>query len=301
MNTTRWKDKSISSLDEVSSKVNDAISDDLTGVIRWHDWKVTKNFPEVMKFIVAGQPVTFNVFKFTFLQTNHSEINEIEEMNPKSGFVIAYEYKGGINYIINQNSLAKKILRKIMKYDSKGEVIKEMPKCDTDFFYWLIYRIYMKKTLIDPESDYLHLLNLDGIYGLRGDTEDESTKITASGESIMNTISALSFFLESSHIDMVKLDLKYDEHTNIRLMLKDGVISTEPKYYIGPFESEEEDLKISKLYLLIYLEIIPILRQEYLNDYYGGTWNRETYRNFLNKLGEQVSSRIEEKIKDYRN
>lgn len=100
---------------------------------------------------------------------------------------------------------------------------------------------------------------------------------------------------------MVKLDLKYDEHTNIRLMLKDGVISTEPKYYIGPFESEEEDLKISKLYLLIYLEIIPILRQEYLNDYYGGTWNRETYRNFLNKLGEQVSSRIEEKIKDYRN
>lgn len=97
MNTTRWKDKSISSLDEVSSKVNDAISDDLTGVIRWHDWKVTKNFPEVMKFIVAGQPVTFNVFKFTFLQTNHSEINEIEEMNPKSGFVIGYEYKGGIN------------------------------------------------------------------------------------------------------------------------------------------------------------------------------------------------------------
>lgn len=301
MSTTRWKDKSVSSLGEVSSKMQDGILDDTSGTIRWHDWVVTKSFSDLMKFIVMGQQITFNMFKFRFAQTHYDESLRVEEMNPKSGFVISYKYNGDINYIINQNSSAKKILRKIMKYESKGEVVSEMPKCDTDFFYWLIYRIYTRKTLIDSESDYFHLMGLDGIYGLRGDIEDESTKITASGESIMNTISALSFFLESSHIDMVKLDLKYDEHNNIRLILKDGVIDTDLKYYIGPFDLEEEDLRISKLYLLIYLEIIPILKQEYLNDCNNDIWNRETYKQFLKRLGEQVSGRIEEKIKDYQN
>ena len=143
-------------------------------------------------------------------------------------------------------------------------------------------------------------MKLDAIKGFKGDTEDLQTKVSASGETVMNIISTLSFLLESSNLNQVKLDLNYTGHQNISLVLQKGTVNASLDDYVGKYEQEETlELKIAKLYLTIYLEILPILFQEYNTDIGNELWNKEVYITFMKSVGENLTEKVKNKIVNF--
>lgn len=139
-------------------------------------------------------------------------------------------------------------------------------------------------------------LKLDAIKGFKGDTDDLQTKVTATGESVMNIISTLSFLLESNNLNQVKVDLNYSKHSNITLTLQKDTVCIDPNSYCGIFETDEtSEETISKLYLMVYLEILAQLRQEYYNDIDNEDWNTNVHSNFLQQVGKKLSEKIDEK------
>lgn len=145
-------------------------------------------------------------------------------------------------------------------------------------------------------------LKLDAIKGFKGDTDDLQTKVTATGESVMNIISTLSFLLESNNLNQVKVDLNYSKHSNITLTLQKDTVCIDPNSYCGIFETDEtSEETISKLYLMVYLEILAQLRQEYYNDIDNEDWNTNVHSNFLQQVGKKLSEKIDEKTQATKN
>lgn len=117
----------------------------------------------------------------------------------------------------------------------------------------------------------------------------------ASGESVMNIISTLSFFLESRKLKQIKLDLSYKTHEKIGLVLKDGTLEEDFKSYLGSYENDQTDEQIAKMYLMAYVEIVPILIQEYTTDIENELWNKQRYIAFMNDVADTLKEKIEKK------
>ena len=66
--------------------------------------------------------------------------------------------------------------------------------------------------------------------------------------------------------------------------------------YQGKFEHEDKDNILAKIYLLVYLEILPILEQEYQTDVDDDVWGKDVYIDFLNDIAENVTDKIQKKI-----
>ena len=54
-----------------------------------------------------------------------------------------------VNYIIDQNSYAMKLLRKLLSYNGRNELERGNFDFSNDFFSWLIYRVYNKNCNIE--------------------------------------------------------------------------------------------------------------------------------------------------------
>ena len=189
-----------------------------------------------------------------------------------------------------------KLLRRLLSFSGKNELEKNSFDFSNDFFIWLIYRVYNSNYNIEIAPDE-KALKLDAIKGFKGDTEDLQTKVSASGETVMNIISTLSFLLESSNLNQVKLDLNYTGHQNISLVLQKGTVNASLDDYVGNYEQEDTfELKIAKLYLTIYLEILPMLFQEYNTDIGNELWNKDVYITFMKSVGENLTEKIKNKI-----
>lgn len=188
------------------------------------------------------------------------------------------------------------MLRKLLSYTGKNEVEKNTYDFSTDFFVWLISKVFNYDNIIESDNDNLSNLQLESIKGFRGNTEDSQTKVSADGESVINIISTLSFLLESSRLNQIKLDLSYADHENISLLLNKGVVAVDSKSYQGSFESEDETTRIAKLYLLIYLELLPILEQAYQSDIINDMWGQQEYINFMNNVATKLTDKIQKKI-----
>lgn len=140
-------------------------------------------------------------------------------------------------------------------------------------------------------------MKLDTIKGFKGDTDDMQNKVSASGETVMNIISTLSFLLESSNLNQVKLDLNYTGHANISLVLQKGTVNALLEDYSGCFEQEAtREQRIAKLYLTVYLEILPLLFQEYNTDIGNDLWNKDVYIEFMKNVGITLTEKIKNKI-----
>lgn len=291
--TTRWKDTTVKSLDQALTKLTAPVKDDDQGHnIAWRNWSQKKLFEQNQKIKLNGDEVEYNMIRFNFDQLT----TEIGTVVQKEGFIIVYHDVTGISYIIDQNSIALKLLRKIMGYSGKNQIEKNVIELSNDFFTWLIYRVYERKSNIEavPESK---ALSLDTIKGFKGATDDMQTKVSADGETVMNIISTLSFLLESRNLSQVKIDLVYTEHKNISLQLNQGTIKIFFEEYMGKFEDEtEKDNKIAKLYLTTYLELVPYLTQEYFSDKENELWNSTVHKNFLNKVADNLGEKVKEKL-----
>jgi hypothetical protein len=284
-------------IDEAMARLTNAvISDEKNTNITWNNWNLQKAFDQNQEISLNGNCITYNYVNYSYDQITVGDFSEEDRVIKRKGFIIVYTAGAGICYIIDQNSSAKKLLRKLLSYNGRNELGQNAFGFTNDFFIWLIYRVYNTNYNIEICPDD-KILKLDAIKGFKGDTDDLQTKVSASGETVMNIISTLSFLLESNNLNQVKLDLNYTGHTNISLNLQKGTVNALMEEYIGSFDLEKiPELKIAKLYLTIYLEILPMLFQEYNSDIGNELWNKEIYKNFLKNVGETLTNKVESKI-----
>ncbi len=291
MSTTRWKDNTKSNIDEAIGLLVDAIpDDDSTSSICRRSWKIEKCFPANLLFPFLNSTIEFNMVTFSYDRVTSGVEDNIV---PQNGFIVVYSFGNSVYYIINKKTDNKVILRIMLSYGGKNELDNSSIKADSDFFLWLIKRIYYGDNIIEINDEESLVIN--AIKAFQGDTEDSQTKLSASGESVMNVISALSFFLESKQLKKVTIELSYRKHSKIEISIKSDVLDVDIKSYIGDFDSLEPDEKKARLHLLVYLEIIPLLIQEYRTDKENDLWNTDRYLEFVVDVADTIAKKIDQK------
>ena len=295
--TTRWRDTVVENIDQAIQKLIDDVTEEekVTNII-WENWSIQKCFTDNKTIKLNGKDIKFNYITYAYDQVDTTNENKTAR---KDGFIIVYSTGYDVNYIIDQNSYAMKLLRKFLSYNGRNELDRGNFDFSNDFFSWLIYRVYNKNCNIEVFLEKEKKLTVDTIKGIKGDTLDLQTQVTASGEAVMNIISTLAFLLESRNFNQIKLDLNYTDHSNVSLALQKGTVNVLMNEYSGIFEDDTPEEKIAKAYLLIYLEILPILFQEYYTDIGNGVWNEEVYKQFLKSVGETIREKIDNRIASF--
>lgn len=295
--TTRWRDTIKENVEEAVESLIDAVtSDERISNITWDNWNLQPAFEQTQHIQLNGRDIEYNYISYSYDQTTGGDIFAEDRVVRREGFIIVYNSGSGINYIINQNSSALKLLRKLLSYTGKNEIEKNTFGFTNDFFIWLIYRVYTSNYNIEIVPDNKEM-KLDSIKGFKGDTDDLQTSVSANGETVMNIISTLSFLLESSNLNQVKIDLNYTGHTNISLLLQKGTVNAYLDEYMGQYEQEASiEQRIAKLYLLIYIEILPLLVQEYYTDKENELWNSEVYIQFMRDAAATLTDKVQAKI-----
>ncbi len=119
-------------------------------------------------------------------------------------------------------------------YSGRGEILSNTLELSGDLFVWLISKVYGKENTISSENEELSDLIIDSIKGFKGDTEDLLAKVSMSGESVMNIISALSFLIESRNLNQITIALSYRNHLNIEISLNNkNTIGFDEDKYLG--------------------------------------------------------------------
>ena len=295
--TTRWRDTVVENIDQAIQKLIDDVTEEekVTNII-WENWSIQKCFTDNKTIKLNGKDIKFNYITYAYDQVDTTNENKTAR---KDGFIIVYSTGYDVNYIIDQNSYAMKLLRKLLSYNGRNELERGNFDFSNDFFSWLIYRVYNKNCNIEVFLEKEKKLTVDTIKGIKGDTLDLQTQVTASGEAVMNIISTLAFLLESRNFNQIKLDLNYTDHSNVSLALQKGTVNVLMNEYSGIFEDDTPEEKIAKAYLLIYLEILPILFQEYYTDIGNDVWNEELYKQFLKSVGETIREKIDNRIASF--
>ena len=295
--TTRWRDTVVENIDQAIQKLIDDVTEEekVTNII-WENWSIQKCFTDNKTIKLNGKDIKFNYITYAYDQVDTTNENKTAR---KDGFIIVYSTGYDVNYIIDQNSYAMKLLRKLLSYNGRNELERGNFDFSNDFFSWLIYRVYNKNCNIEVFLEKEKKLTVDTIKGIKGDTLDLQTQVTASGEAVMNIISTLAFLLESRNFNQIKLDLNYTDHSNVSLALQKGTVNVFMNEYSGIFEDDTPEEKIAKAYLLIYLEILPILFQEYYTDIGNDVWNEEVYKQFLKSVGETIREKIDNRIASF--
>lgn len=295
--TTRWRDTVVENIDQAIQKLIDDVTEEekVTNII-WENWSIQKCFTDNKTIKLNGKDIKFNYITYAYDQVDTTNENKTAR---KDGFIIVYSTGYDVNYIIDQNSYAMKLLRKLLSYNGRNELERGNFDFSNDFFSWLIYRVYNKNCNIEVFLEKEKKLTVDTIKGIKGDTLDLQTQVTASGEAVMNIISTLAFLLESRNFNQIKLDLNYTDHSNVSLALQKGTVNVLMNEYSGIFEDDTPEEKIVKAYLLIYLEILPILFQEYYTDIGNDVWNEEVYKQFLKSVGETIREKIDNRIASF--
>ena len=295
--TTRWRDTVVENIDQAIQKLIDDVTEEekVTNII-WENWSIQKCFTDNKTIKLNGKDIKFNYITYAYDQVDTTNENKTAR---KDGFIIVYSTGYDVNYIIDQNSYAMKLLRKLLSYNGRNELERGNFDFSNDFFSWLIYRVYNKNCNIEVFLEKEKKLTVDTIKGIKRDTLDLQTQVTASGEAVMNIISTLAFLLESRNFNQIKLDLNYTDHSNVSLALQKGTVNVLMNEYSGIFEDDTPEEKIAKAYLLIYLEILPILFQEYYTDIGNDVWNEEVYKQFLKSVGETIREKIDNRIASF--
>lgn len=297
--TTRWKDTELSSFEDIISKFENIAQIQNEPDKTTHcNWKSIKGFDEIKKERFNGREIKYNYFSISF-DSIRQGAEAIEDRTTHSKcLVIVYQNGSSINYIIEKNSTtAKTILRKILGYSGKKEVIPNIYEIKSDFFIWLISKVYYNQNEIEVHNEYSEKLALESIRSFKGDTDDTLNTVSASGESVMKIISTLSFLLESRNINQINIDVNYGTHKGIivKLDINNSITITLEKYIGEYFQFIEED-RMVKLYLLFYLEIFPNLIQAYEDEKESTSWGIDANADFLKKVAADLQNSINEKL-----
>jgi similarity len=293
MATTHWRDNHITELNDALELLTDTIEDDRDGVSRKVNWESTKSFENNQNIVINGENIEFNLVRVSYDLIENSIISD-GTPSRKSFFVIPYKVNNIIRYIININTGALTVLRRLLSYTGRNEITAITYSFTNDFFTWLINKVYSRNNRIESNAVDGNTWRIDYIMGVKGDTSDLQSKVSATGETVINIISTLAFLLESDHLNEIKLSMSSLVHECVNLTLKNSNITTEQKSYQGEFESYNNDEELARIYLLVYREIIPFLVQSYLDDCENNLWGINCYNHFIRNIAEEIERRIQD-------
>lgn len=300
--TTRWIDEKNSDLAFVETQLLAYHPDETGGSSTCYiNWNIQKAFDKEKQIILNGKMIEYNFYSYSVDQISSSmQAHEDIEIK-KTGFIIPYISGGRLRYIISRNSGAQAILRKMLFYSGKGEIVKNELPLTGDFFVWLIHKVYSGNNTIESESDSLADLTIDYVRGFKGNTEDMLTRVSAVGESVMNIISTLSFLLESQNLNQITLDIAYREHNNIEVTLSNrNTVATTEGRYLGALLSEgcSDPERISIILLTLYVEVLPILMQGYQSEIDLNLWGQGKCVDFLKQVANDLSNKVTKRVED---
>lgn len=298
--TTRWTDERNNSLSIIEELLLNSHPDEISNeTASYLNWNIKKQFPNNQNIRLNGKDVEYNVYTFSVDYVPGGVQAEDDMTMRRSGFVITYLSAGKVKYIIDRNSDALTLLRKMLRYTGKGEIVKTAMPVSGDLFVWLISKVYTGDNLIESNSDSLDELIIDSIRGFKGNTEDSLTKVSTSGETVMNIISSLSFLIESQNLNQITLDIKYREHTNIEVSLsKKYTIATSMERYMGDLSKKTDFEAKAQLLLLLYSEILPIIVQDYQIAVEAALWGQGKCVEFLQQVADDLEEKIKARIDD---
>ena len=144
MQITRWVDETETTLEQIENKLlaehTDENVDNLS--TRYANWVIQKQFAENKTEILNGKNVKYNLFTFSVDQIPAGVGFDDDSVAKKTGFIIPYEINGKVRYIIDRNSGALTLIRKMLFYTGKGEVQKQNMPFTADKFVWMISKVY---------------------------------------------------------------------------------------------------------------------------------------------------------------
>lgn len=261
-------------------------------------------------FQLEGEETKYDIISYSYDKVKNldeSLLTREEYSNTETGFIIVYPYRGRINYIINKHSGALPIVRGLLNYTKKDRevIVGNMLNINSDFFIWLIYKVYTKSSEFTKSNDksgevQTDKLTVESVVGFKGSSDDEISRITADGDTIMNLISSLTFLLESRNLEFVKVNIQYKDHKDIIFRLNtNGSIMLDLEDYRGPHKTMRETdaeaiIESSKTLLLVYNEILPLIAYWYSTERDEAEWGEEVYEQFLESLSADIKERIDE-------
>lgn len=272
------------------------MEDDNEGKVSYINWDVKKIFDKCKNFEMFGKNIKYNVVKFSYQR----RYPDIEDLSNHNGFIILYTTEDNkLYYITSRNSDAKTIVRKLLGYTGKEEIVESNHNIKNDLILWMIYKVYTKNNLIGVDDDKVKL-SIDGIKAFKGDSPDLATTVSADGESVMNIISTMSFLLERGKINSIVIDISYANHESIEIILN---VSNYPSIKIESYAGEynNADCILQRewlLYILLFVEILTNITQTYMDELELGLWNENQYKEFLKEVAEDLSKEVDLKLKD---
>ena len=297
---TRWVDEKATNLAEIEKLLDSEHPDEISELgTKYINWKISKIFHEDRISIFYGRKITYNYYTFSVDQIPGGEENWDDGTYTKRGFVIPYSSAGKVRYIISKNTYAQTLLRKMLFYTGKREIISNTLELSGDMFVWLISKVYGKENSISSENEELDDLIIDSIKGFKGDTEDLLAKVSMSGESVMNIISALSFLIESRNLNQVSIALSYRNHSNMEISLNNrNTIGFDEEKYLGELVQVPREEMIAICILSLYTEIIPIILQKYQSDIDLNLWGQGKCVSFLQTVADDLNNKVKARIED---
>lgn len=298
--STRWLDNIATNLSDVDALLLGTHLDDTsTSALSYVNWHIEKAFSENKSIVLNGKTIQYNYYSFSFDQITTGSLPE-EDTIKKTGFVIPYLLNGKVRYIISRNSGALTILRKLLSYTGRNEIVKDPTSFTADMFVWLISKVYRSDNTLESESDELGNLTIDSVRGFKGDTEDLLTRVSAVGESVINIISTLSFLLESQKLNQITLDVAYRGHTNIDISLSNkNTASINADRYQGELLAAIDSPEgLSVVFLLLYTEILPLIIQSYQGEIANGQWGQGKCVEFLKSVADDLSDKVTKRVEE---
>ncbi|MCJ0956433.1 hypothetical protein [Mammaliicoccus sciuri] len=306
LNTSRWKDrKDDINLEQQCNILLDiqkkSFEKDSNKRPFYSNVKVDKSFDKPAEFNINEDIITYNIFSFSFDKTvknTNTILPDEDNISNVSGIIIIYEKNGDINYIIDKFSGSQTILRGLLNYSGKEEILANNVSVDSDFIIWLIQKVYNNNNTFEFEDKFINedSITIESVMGFKGNSQDKVNKLTADGNTVMNLISSLTFLLESDSMEFIKMKISTDNHRSIVFKLNtNGSVNIVIDDYRGQYKKNdvERDSLISKVTLLVYLEIIPALNKWYSEDKENKVWNKEKYNKFLDELTTDIKGKID--------
>lgn len=151
MSTTRWIDTLKNDLDSAINELIDEVKlPENANVFKYVNYAFEKAFEINQKAIFDNSVIMYNLIHYSYDQILTQVVGtfETQTTTQKKGFIIVYE-SNQINYIINKKYDAQKFLRRLLNYTGKNEIVKNSSDLDTNFFIWLISRVYNSQNTFD--------------------------------------------------------------------------------------------------------------------------------------------------------
>lgn len=302
MSVTRWVDNETKSIDDAIRLILEhKNAESSTSSVTYTNWTTDKAFDKNCTITINNKNINFNYISYSYNTIESGDQPIADRTSMHHGFIIVYDDGAFVNYIIDQNSTALGILRKLIGYKGRNEITRNNFDLVNDMLIWLISKVYQADGILTKKGpgDKLKDLRIKAIKGIKGDTDDLNSKVMADGDSVMNIISSLSFILESKTLNQVKMEISFEGHKKIVITLnRRNTFDVSVRQYTGEFENEIGSLELlkSKLYLLIYLEILPRIIETYQKENERGSWNKTQHISFLKKVAEDLSEKVNNRI-----